>query len=102
MMPDPELLILDEPAAGLDLGAREDLVRRLSALALNPASPTSVLVTHHVEEIPFGTTHVLLIRDGYIVAAGPIMSTLSPDSLSATFNIPISLAYDGQRWFARA
>ena len=102
LMPDPELLILDEPAAGLDLGAREDLVRRLSALALDPTSPTSVLVTHHVEEIPFGTTHALLIREGNVVAAGPIMNTLSPDSLSATFNIPISLAYDGQRWFARA
>lgn len=102
LMPDPELLILDEPAAGLDLGAREDLVRRLSALALDPLSPTSVLVTHHVEEIPFGTTHVLLIREGRIIAAGPIMATLTPDSLSATFGIPISLAYDGQRWFARA
>lgn len=102
LMPDPELLILDEPAAGLDLGAREDLVRRLSALALDPTSPTSILVTHHVEEIPYGTTHVLLIRDGAIVAAGPILSTLTPDSLSTTFGIPISLAYDGQRWFARA
>jgi len=86
----------------LDLGAREDLVRRLSALALDPSSPTSILVTHHVEEIPFGTTHVLLMREGQIVAAGPIMATLTPDSLSATFGIPISLAYDGQRWFARA
>lgn len=102
LMPDPELLILDEPAAGLDLGAREDLVRRLSALALDPHSPTSILVTHHVEEIPYGKTHVLLIRDGSIIAAGPIGSTLSPDSLSATFGIPIALAYDGQRWFARA
>lgn len=102
LMPDPELLILDEPAAGLDLGAREDLVRRLSALALDPSSPTSVLVTHHVEEIPYGTTHVLLIREGSIVAAGPITATLNGDVLSATFGIPISLTYDGQRWFARA
>ena len=102
LMPDPELLILDEPAAGLDLGAREDLVRRLSALAIDPASPTSVLVTHHVEEIPYGTTHVLLIREGNIVASGPIMHTLTAESLTATFGIPISLAFDGQRWFARA
>ena len=102
LMPDPELLILDEPAAGLDLGAREDLVRRLSALAVDPASPTSVLVTHHVEEIPYGTTHVLLIREGNIVASGPIMHTLTAESLTATFGIPISLAFDGQRWFARA
>ena len=102
LMPDPELLILDEPAAGLDLGAREDLVRRLSSLALDPDSPTSILVTHHVEEIPYGTSHVLLIRDGSIVAAGPILETLTAESLSTTFGIPISLAYDGQRWFARA
>lgn len=102
LMPDPELLILDEPAAGLDLGAREDLVRRLSTLALDPSSPTSVLVTHHVEEIPYGTTHLLLIREGNIVAAGPIAATLTGDALSAAFGIPISLSYDGQRWFARA
>lgn len=102
LMPDPELLILDEPAAGLDLGAREDLVRRLSALALDPSSPTSVLVTHHVEEIPYGTTHVLLMREGNIVAAGPIAATLTAEALTATFGIPISLTYDGQRWFARA
>ena len=102
LMPDPELLILDEPAAGLDLGAREDLVRRLSTLALDPDSPTSILVTHHVEEIPYGTSHVLLIRDGSIIAAGPILETLTAETLSTTFGIPISLAYDGQRWFARA
>ena len=102
LMPDPELLILDEPAAGLDLGAREDLVRRLSSLALDPDSPTSILVTHHVEEIPYGTSHVLLIRDGSIIAAGPILETLTAETLSTTFGIPISLAYDGQRWFARA
>ena len=71
LMADPELLLLDEPAAGLDLGGREDLVRRLAALAADPYAPAIVLVTHHVEEIPPGFTHVLLLRGGRVVAAGP-------------------------------
>ena len=70
LMPDPELLLLDEPAAGLDLGGREDLLRRLSALARDPDAPMMVLVTHHVEEVPPGFTHVLLLRKGGVVAAG--------------------------------
>ena len=72
LMADPELLLLDEPAAGLDLGGREDLVSTLSTLALDPASPATVLVSHHVEEIPPGFTHALLLRQGRVVAAGPI------------------------------
>ena len=72
LMTDPELMLLDEPAAGLDLGGREDLVRRLGAIAADPYAPAMVLVTHHVEEIPPGFTHVLLLRDGKVVAAGPI------------------------------
>ena len=67
MMTDPELLLLDEPAAGMDLGGREDLVRRLHRLATDPDAPTTVLVTHHVEEIPEGMTHVMLLRDGRVV-----------------------------------
>src|SRR5256885_8674620 len=67
LMTDPELLLLDEPAAGLDLGAREDLVSRLTALAADPDAPTLVLVTHHVEEIPPGFTHALLLREGGVV-----------------------------------
>ena len=71
MMTDPELLLLDEPAAGLDLGGREDLVRRLGRLARDPYAPSMVMVTHHVEEIAPGFTHVLMIRQGKVLAAGP-------------------------------
>jgi len=102
LMPDPELLILDEPAAGLDLGAREDLLTRLSGLALDPAAPTSLLVTHHVEEIPSGTTHALLLRDGGVVAAGPISEVLNSAYISQAFGLTIDLSHENGRWFARA
>jgi iron complex transport system ATP-binding protein len=102
LMPDPELLILDEPAAGLDLGAREDLLTRLSGLALDPAAPTSLLVTHHVEEIPTGTTHALLLRDGGVVAAGPIAEVLTSANISQAFGLTINLTHENGRWFARA
>jgi iron complex transport system ATP-binding protein len=102
LMPDPELLILDEPAAGLDLGAREDLLTRLSGLALDPAAPTSLLVTHHVEEIPSGTTHALLLRDGGVVAAGPINEVLTSANISQAFGLTIDLSHENGRWFARA
>lgn len=88
-MPDPELLLLDEPAAGLDLGAREDLLSRLSALASNPHAATIVLVTHHVEEIPPGMTHAMLLRDGRIIACGRIDDVLTDANLSATFGLPL-------------
>jgi iron complex transport system ATP-binding protein len=102
LMPDPELLILDEPAAGLDLGAREDLLTRLSGLAVDPAAPTSLLVTHHVEEIPSGTTHALLLRDGGVVAAGPINEVLTSANISQAFGLTIDLSHENGRWFARA
>ena len=102
LMPDPELLILDEPAAGLDLGAREDLLTRLSGLALDAAAPTSLLVTHHVEEIPSGTTHALLLRDGGVVAAGPINEVLTSANISQAFGLTIDLSHENGRWFARA
>ena len=79
LMTDPELLLLDEPAAGLDLGGREDLVSTLSVLALDPDSPATVLVSHHVEEIPPGFTHALLLRDGRVVAAGPLDDVLTEE-----------------------
>ncbi|MFZ5850009.1 MAG: ABC transporter ATP-binding protein [Actinomycetota bacterium] len=102
LMPDPELLLLDEPAAGLDLGGREDLVRRLGGLAADPAAPVLVLVTHHVEEIPPGFTHALLLRRGRVVSAGPVAAALSAATLSETFALPLRLHHDGARWSARA
>lgn len=101
MMTDPEMLLLDEPAAGLDLGGREDLVARLSALAMDPDAPATVLVTHHVEEIPPGFTHVLLLRDGTTVASGLIDDALTSESLSATFQQELLLERSGDRFFAR-
>lgn len=100
MMTDPELLLLDEPAAGLDLGAREDLVARLSALAMDPDAPASVLVTHHVEEIPPGFTHGLLLRDGGIVAQGLLSDVLTEDNLSKTFDQDLQLQRNGERYSA--
>jgi iron complex transport system ATP-binding protein len=102
LMTDPELLLLDEPAAGLDLGGREDLLRRLSVLAEDPDAPASVLVTHHVEELPPGITHVLLLREGRIVAAGPAPTTLTAANLEATFGLALDLERTDGRWFARA
>ncbi len=101
VMTDPELLLLDEPAAGLDVGGREDLVSRLGWIAQDPAAPTTVLVTHHLEEIPVGFTHALLLRDGGIVAAGPIAEVLTAPHLTDTFGLPLVAVVDGQRWSAR-
>ncbi|NMI02124.1 ABC transporter ATP-binding protein, partial [Pseudonocardia acidicola] len=91
LMTDPELLLLDEPAAGLDLGSREDLVGRLSALALDANAPASVLVTHHVEEIPPGYTHGLLLRGGRVVAAGLLDDVLTDENLTDTFGLPLAV-----------
>ena len=102
LMTDPELMLLDEPAAGLDLGGREDLVRRLGELAADAYSPALVLVTHHVEEIPPGFTHVLLLRRGGVVAQGPLESTLTAQTLGETFGLPLELRREGARWSARA
>ncbi|GFJ89252.1 hypothetical protein Prum_028940 [Phytohabitans rumicis] len=102
LMTDPELLLLDEPAAGLDLGAREDLVGRLAELAYDPDSPALVLVTHHVEEIPPGFTHALLLRDGAVVAQGLIGDTVTSENLSKTFDVPLTLDRVGDRFAARA
>jgi iron complex transport system ATP-binding protein len=102
LMTDPELLLLDEPAAGLDLTGRESLVRTLSELAQDPMAPASVLVTHHVEEIPVGITHALLLKDGEVVASGALRETLTPDNLTATFDLPLALTETDGRWAARA
>jgi iron complex transport system ATP-binding protein len=102
LMTDPELLLLDEPGAGLDLGGREELVRALSELASDPASPVLVLVTHHVEEIPPGFTHLLLLKDGAVHRAGPLEEVLTSDNLSSAFGLPLVVAHGGGRWVARA
>ena len=102
LMTDPELLLLDEPGAGLDLAGREDLVARLSELANDEEAPAMVLVTHHLEEVPPGFTHALLLRDGAVVAAGPINETLTEENLSETFNTPLSLRAEGGRFSAVA
>ncbi|HET9871759.1 MAG TPA: ABC transporter ATP-binding protein [Propionibacteriaceae bacterium] len=102
LMTDPELLLLDEPAAGLDLTGRESLVRTLSDLANDAWAPASVLVTHHVEEIPLGITHAMLLKRGEIVAAGPLRETLTAESLTTTFEIPLTLTESDGRWAARA
>jgi iron complex transport system ATP-binding protein len=101
LMTDPELLLLDEPAGGLDLGGREDLLARLTALAADPNAPTSVLVTHHVEEIPAGYSHGLLVRDGRIVAAGLLDDVLTAEHLSETFGLPLSVRSRRGRYTAR-
>jgi iron complex transport system ATP-binding protein len=102
VMTDPELLLLDEPTASLDLGAREELLALLSGYAQAPTTPAMVMVTHHVEEIPVGFTHVLLLRDGAAVASGPLAETLTEENLSATFGVSISVTEDGGRYAARA
>jgi len=102
LMPNPELLLLDEPAAGLDLGGREALLARLRRLALAGDSPALVMVTHHVEEIPLGFTHALLLRSGRVVSAGPLASTLTASSLSRTFGFPVALTELDGRYSARA
>ncbi|GIG20962.1 putative ABC transporter, ATP-binding protein [Cellulomonas chitinilytica] len=102
LMTDPELLLLDEPAAGLDLGGREELVAALSELAADKRSPVLVLVTHHVEEIPPGFTHVLLLRDGTVFAAGPTHEVLTAENLSGAFGVDLVVDHREGRWSARA
>jgi len=101
LMTDPELLLLDEPAAGLDLGGREDLVSTLTVLAMDEMSPATVLVSHHVEEIPPGFTHALLLRRGKVVASGPMEQVLTEEVISTTFGMPLQLTHEDGRWAAR-
>jgi iron complex transport system ATP-binding protein len=99
---DPGLVLLDEPTAGLDLGAREEMVVRLQALADDPNMPPTVLVTHHVEEIPAGFTHGLLLRSGRVVAQGPIDSVVTAQALTEAFGLPLAVDRRDGRYAARA
>lgn len=99
---DPGLVLYDEPTAGLDLGAREDLLDRLGGLAHDTSTPPIVLVTHHVEEIPQGFTHALLVGHGTIMAAGPLHEVLTADALSELFGVPLQLEQREGRYSARS
>ncbi len=101
LMTDPELLLLDEPAAGLDLGGREELVARLADLAADPDAPALVLVTHHVEEIPPGFSHCLIMSEGGVLAAGLLDDVLTAENLSAAFGQSIAVDTIDGRYFAR-
>jgi iron complex transport system ATP-binding protein len=102
LMTDPGLLLLDEPTAGLDLGGREQLVSSLAALADDASAPAMMLVTHHVDEIPPGFTHALLLREGRVLVAGKIGRVLTSANLSECFGVPLTLARHGHRWSAWA
>jgi iron complex transport system ATP-binding protein len=102
LMGRPELLLLDEPAAGLDLGARERLVVYLAQLADDPDTPALALVTHHVEELPAGITHAALVRDGRLMASGSVADVLTTDAVSACFGVPVTVERVSGRWTARA
>jgi iron complex transport system ATP-binding protein len=100
LMPQPGLLLLDEPTAGLDLAGREDLVRTLGVLAAGTDTPATVLVTHHVEEIPEGFTHVLMLREGEVLTSGPLEEVLNEANLSECFEMPLGLERRHGRWWA--
>ena len=96
------MLLLDEPAVGLDLAAREALIAALDRLSEEKPGLTSVLVTHHLEEIPPSSTHAILLRDGQTLAVGPIKTALTSANLSACFGLAVDCRHDGKRWSARA
>lgn len=101
LMADPEILILDEPAAGLDVAGREDLVARLAKLADDPMSPTLILVTHHVEEIPPNFTHALLLSDAKVSSVGLINEVIKSQPMSTAFKAPLEVEFGDDRWYAR-
>ena len=101
LMAPPELVVLDEPAAGLDLGARERLVARLAAIAADPGVPAAILVTHHLEEIPPAFTHALLLKGGRVISSGPIAEAITTEAVSETFDVSVTLDVQGGRFTAR-
>ncbi len=102
LMSDPELLLLDEPFAGLDLGARERLLARLATLATDPGNPPIVLVTHHCEEIPLGFSHGGLVSGGELVASGPLRDVVTSERVSACFGVDVTVGCTDGRWWSRA
>ena len=102
LMADPEVLLLDEPAAGLDLGGREDILQRITTYTSDDKAPATIIVTHHIEEIPAGTTHALLLKDGKIYRAGFIGDVLTEEAISEVFGVRMSLSFNGRRYFASA
>lgn len=102
VMTDPELMLLDEPAGSLDLGAREDLLYSLTEYAKSPLAPAIIMVTHHVEEIPPGFTHAMLLADGKAVHAGPISEVLTDEKLTEAFGRRLVVTASGDRFTARA
>jgi iron complex transport system ATP-binding protein len=100
LMADPEVLLLDEPAAGLDLGGREDILHRITQYTSDKQSPVTIIVTHHIEEIPAGTTHALLLKDGIVAHAGPISQVLTEENITEVFGVSIQLQFNGARYFA--
>ncbi|MBM3655570.1 MAG: ATP-binding cassette domain-containing protein [Actinobacteria bacterium] len=102
LMADPEILLLDEPAAGLDLGGREDILSRITSYTSEERAPATVIVTHHIEEIPAGSTHALLLKDGQALNAGEINETLTEANIEKVFGVRVSLSFNGQRYSAVA
>lgn len=102
LMADPELLLLDEPAAGLDLGGREDILSRITSYTSEERAPATVIVTHHIEEIPAGTTHALLLKEGQALYAGEIGEILTEANIEEVFGVKVSLSFNGLRYFAMA
>ena len=101
LMTDPEVLLLDEPAAGLDLGGREDLLRRFAEFSIDSRAPVTIVITHHIEEIPEGTTHALLLKNGLIAVSGPVDQVITSEHISAVFGLPLNVTKDGGRFYAR-
>ncbi len=102
LMPRPALLLLDEPATGLDLAARERLLSAIDRLRSDVDRLASVLVTHHLEDLPSSTTHAMLLRDGEVTASGPVAQTLTSEQISACFDHPVSVRRHDGRWSATA